>query len=184
MSAEKRSELYISTQREEMLTRSILLARLWLSPGQGRGERVWKGWVTLCSVLNDYNKPLQKKVLFPNWKPACEPGLNLTLQYAATKHAVKKKKKVTRWNERVASQRWCFQSSHHFCIGDTSDAAASILFCFVWHAAWNTLPPFSCNLNWNDPYLCRRAKQRPTSAATPSQENHPYLAPNQAWLCH
>lgn len=75
-----------------MLTRSILLARLWLSPGQGRGEWAWKGWVTLCSVPNDY-KPLQKKVLFPNWKPACEPGLNLTLQYAATEHAVKKKKK-------------------------------------------------------------------------------------------
>lgn len=101
MSAEKKLELFIFPLKgEKRLPGEFLPARLWLSPGwgRGRGERVWKGWVTLCSMPNDYNKPLQRKVLFPSWKSACKPGLNLTLHYAATKHAVKKihKKKTNK----------------------------------------------------------------------------------------
>lgn len=92
MSAEKRSELFIFPLKgKKCLPGVFLLAWLWLRPGWGRGEWPWKGWVTLCSVPNHYNKPLQRKVLFPIWKSACKPGLNLTLQYTATKHAVKKK---------------------------------------------------------------------------------------------
>lgn len=44
MSAEKRSELFIFPLKgEKCLSGVFLLARLWLSPGWGRGEWAWKG---------------------------------------------------------------------------------------------------------------------------------------------
>lgn len=146
MSAENRSELFIFPPKgKKCLPGVFLLARLWLSPGWGRGEGAWKGWVTLCSVPNNYNKPLKRKVLFPSWKSPCEPGLKLTLRYAATKHAAKIQiKKITHW----------MRGLHHR--GDAS--YVHITFALVTLQA--PLPPFCSAL-----FGTKRGTHCPLSAA-------------------
>lgn len=160
-----------------MLTLSISTAQAVARLGPGKGEWGWKGWVIHCFPCSMIIIPhYREKHCLPCWSEysACEPGPNLTFQYAATKHTVKSHIQEWELHHEVAHPTftslmhlWHFR---HHCLH-------FVPFCLPWS---RTHCPFQLQFELKWSIFVRVCLAETSFGYNTFRENHLYLASYQA----